>query len=341
VKKNPPQTPACKTRSDRTLGEGRIILTPDELLDIFPEPENCISEIESAIEQGLVIVREKAKKDPPFVVPEVSESEITHESIAWYLNQIGRIPLLTAREEKEFGRLARSGDKNAREKMINANLRLVVSQAKKFKNRGVYYLDLIQAGNLGLIKAVSKFDPEKSLRFGIFAITFIKDAIWKTVRKHGYLIKMPRDQAEKIKNVQMARLELIQQYGRGPSVLEVATKAGLSEDEVENILKLDASLISLDNEIGNAGKRLMDQVQADDYDLQKVPDVQEEVNLDEMLQRLTEPEKKVIKLLYGLKDQTPLTPAEAAARLDLSLEEVMKIEDKALEKMKESLDEDL
>jgi RNA polymerase primary sigma factor len=324
--------------------DGQIVLTPAELLEIFPEPENCLAEIEGAIEAGLKIVKDTAHKNKlsgGIEMPEVIPAETVQESIRWYLNQIGQIPRLSSEEELEVAAQARQGDKAARERMINANLRLVVSVAKKFKNRGVSFLDLIQAGNFGLIKAVDKFDPQKKLRFGIYAIPFIKEAIWKTVRRHGYLMKMPRDQAEKIKTVQRTRMGLIQQNGCWPTAAEVAKVCGLALEEVEQIYKLDQILVSLDKEVDEEGRRLVDQLRYEAQSEQhRAAGLGQEINLDGLLERLSEKEQKIITLHYGLKGARSWPPGEVAQLLGITEEELFRLENAAIEKMKGMLDEE-
>lgn len=343
MKKKPKKAPAKTQGPVKKLDSGKVILTCDELLEVFPEPEEVLDQIEAAIDEGLIVVKDEEQKkstEVKIILPEVSESEAVQESIAWYLNKIGEIPRFSLEEERKIGALALEGSSSAREKMIQANLRLVVFVAKKFKNKGVSFLDLIQAGNLGLIKAVKKFNPQKKLSFGIFAIPFIKDAIWKTVRKQGYLIKMPRDQAEKIKIVQKTRLELIQTRGRWPSGAEVASRAGLELEEVERIFKLDNSLISLDREIGVDGQRLIDQIK-DESDFGKTEEIDEEINLAELLGKLSDLEQKVIGRLYGLKGSGLQKPEEVAAFLEISPEKILEIEKEALAKMRDFFNEEL
>lgn len=325
----------------KKLDSGKIVLTCDELLEIFPEPEECLAKIEAAIDDGLLIVKNEGekKKHQDFILPEISENEIVAESISWYLNKIGQVSRFTPEEEKKIGVLARQGDQAAREKMINANLRLVVAQAKKFKNRGVSFLDLIQAGNIGLIKAVNKFEPDKKLRFGIFAIPFIKDAIFKAVKKQGFLNKMPREQAEKVRIVQKMRLKLVQDQGRWPTTAEIASATGLEHEEVERILKLDQSLVSLDKEIGEEGRTLIDSLR-DEAGIQRLVEIDEELDLEELLEKLTADEQKIIQMLYGLKGTQEKTPQEAADLLGLAVSEVLKIEQEALEKMRAVLGEE-
>ena len=259
------------------------------------------------------------------------------DPVRMYLKEIGLIPLLSPQEEVDLAMKVVEGDEEAKSKLINANLRLVVSIAKKYVGRGMLLLDLIQEGNLGLIKAVDKFDYTKGYKFSTYATWWIRQAITRSIADQARTIRIPVHMVETINKLIRVSRQLLQTYGREPSPEEIAEEMGISVDKVREIQKIAQEPVSLETPIGEEeDSHLGDFIPDED-----VPAPAEAAafsmlkeQLVEVLDTLTEREQKVLKLRFGLDDGRARTLEEVGKEFDVTRERIRQIEAKALRKLR-------
>ena len=259
------------------------------------------------------------------------------DPVRMYLKEIGKVRLLSADEEIELAKRMEQGDEEAKKKLCEANLRLVVSIAKRYVGRGMLFLDLIQEGNLGLIKAVDKFDWKKGYKFSTYATWWIRQAITRSIADQARTIRIPVHMVETINKLIRVSRQLLQEYGREPTPEEIAAVMEISEDKVREILKIAQEPVSLETPIGEEeDSHLGDFIPDDD-----VPAPAEAAafsmlkeQLVEVLDTLTEREQKVLKLRFGLEDGRPRTLEEVGKRFDVTRERIRQIEAKALRKLR-------
>lgn len=264
-------------------------------------------------------------------------TEVT-EPLKIYLNEIGQIPLLDAEEEKELGRRSVDGDEEARRRLEEGNLRLVVSIAKHYTGRGIPLMDLIQEGNIGLMRAVEKYDFTKENRFSTYASWWIKEAIQRAIDQQSREIRVPVYVAEAMKKVQRISKELQQSLGREATPEEIAEKLGdKSTEDVKNILSYLQNPVSLETPVGEDGENNLGDMVED----KASPTPEEAMNLlvqkeevSELLNALNDREKQVIRLRYGLEDGKTHTLEEIGEELKVTRERVRQIESRAMEKLR-------
>ncbi|MDR0424816.1 MAG: RNA polymerase sigma factor RpoD [Clostridiales Family XIII bacterium] len=259
------------------------------------------------------------------------------DPVRMYLKEIGTVPLLTADEEVELAMRMENGDSSAKKRLCEANLRLVVSIAKRYVGRGMLFLDLIQEGNFGLIKAVDKFDWRKGYKFSTYATWWIRQAITRSIADQARTIRIPVHMVETINKLIRISRQLLQEYGREPLPEEIAAEMDISEDKVREILKIAQEPVSLETPIGEEeDSHLGDFIP--DEDVQAPADAAAfsmlKEQLIEVLDTLTEREQKVLILRFGLDDGRARTLEEVGKRFDVTRERIRQIEAKALRKLR-------
>lgn len=278
------------------------------------------------------------KKEQELTIPD--NVEVT-EPLKIYLREIGEIPLLTEEEEKELGKKCAEGDMDAKRRLEEGNLRLVVSIAKHYTGHGLAVLDLIQEGNLGLMRAVEKYDYTKENRFSTYATWWIKEAITRALDEQSREIRVPVHVAENMKKVQKAGKQLQQELGREPSAAEIAARLGdKTEEDVKNILTYLQTPVSLETPVGEEGEtNLSDLVEdkAEQTPEEAISLLVQKEEVRELLKLLNEREQTVIRLRFGLEDGRTHTLEEVGKELSITRERVRQIEARALEKLKKSV----
>jgi len=254
-----------------------------------------------------------------------------------YLKDIGRIPLLTTERETYLAERIAEGDEAAKNELVEANLRLVVSIAKKYTGKGMYFLDLIQEGNLGLIKAVEKFDHTKGYKFSTYATWWIRQAITRAIADQARTIRIPVHMVETIHRVSRASRQLLQEYGREPTIDEIAAKLGMSADKVREIMKAAQDPVSLETPIGeeddsHLGDFIPDESSPTPAEAVSYQLLREQLN--KVLHTLTPREEMVIKLRFGLDDGRTRTLEEVGREFNITRERIRQIEAKALRKLR-------
>lgn len=288
----------------------------DIILDVDDEPtEEELENIELAVPDGVSI------EDP----------------VRMYLKEIGKVPLLTADEEKELAMKMEAGDLEAKKRLAEANLRLVVSIAKRYVGRGMLFLDLIQEGNLGLIKAVEKFDYRKGYKFSTYATWWIRQAITRAIADQARTIRIPVHMVETINKLIRVQRQLLQELGREPYPEEIAVKMNLPVERVREIQKISQEPVSLETPIGEEeDSHLGDFIQDDNVPVpaEAAAFTLLKEQLVEVLGTLTEREQKVLCLRFGLDDGRARTLEEVGKEFDVTRERIRQIEAKALRKLR-------
>ena len=264
-------------------------------------------------------------------------SSTTQDPVKMYLKDIGKVPLLSAEEEIELAKRMEAGDEMAKKKLAESNLRLVVSIAKRYVGRGMLFLDLIQEGNLGLLKAVEKFDYRKGYKFSTYATWWIRQAITRAIADQARTIRIPVHMVETINKVTRVSRDLLQKLGREPLPEEVGEVMGLPKERVQEIMKIAHEPVSLETPIGEEeDSHLGDFIQDE-----SIPTPVEATNqtllheqLDDVVSTLTEREQRVIKLRFGWDDGRPRTLEEVGKEFNVTRERIRQIEAKALRKLR-------
>ena len=293
-------------------------LSTAELEEIQKE----VSKFESSANMEKILAQEGVTIDDP---------------VRQYLKEIGRIPLLDGEQEKALAERMMNGDEDAKGILVESNLRLVVSIAKKYLGRGMYFLDLIQEGNLGLMKAVEKFDYTKGYKFSTYATWWIRQAITRAIADQARTIRIPVHMVETIHKVTKYSRQMLQELGREPTAEEIGEKIGLSADRVREILKISQDPVSLETPIGEEEDSHLGDFIPDD-DTPAPADAAASTILREVIERelhtLTPREEHVIKLRFGLYDGRNRTLEEVGKEFDITRERIRQIEAKALRKLR-------
>ncbi len=317
------------------LMSGGIEIVSEEAPDDY-ELNEIEEEEEDAVPDDAIDIDETGKREVdlestlPKTVP-------VDDPVRMYLKEIGKVPLLTGEEEVELAQRMEEGDEEAKQKLCEANLRLVVSIAKRYVGRGMLFLDLIQEGNLGLIKAVDKFNWRKGFKFSTYATWWIRQAITRSIADQARTIRIPVHMVETINKLMRVQRQLIQEYGREPTPEEIAAEMDLSVEKVREIIKIAQEPVSLETPIGEEeDSHLGDFIPDDDVpapaDAAARSMLREQ--LMEVLDTLTEREQKVLKLRFGLEDGRTRTLEEVGKQFDVTRERIRQIEAKALRKLR-------
>ena len=259
------------------------------------------------------------------------------DPVRMYLKEIGKVPLLSAEEEINLAKRMAEGDENAKKRLAEANLRLVVSIAKRYVGRGMLFLDLIQEGNLGLIKAVEKFDYHKGFKFSTYATWWIRQAITRAIADQARTIRIPVHMVETINKLIRVSRQLLQELGREPTPEEIAAELDMPVERVREILKISQEPVSLETPIGEEeDSHLGDFIQDDNVPVPAEAAAQTllKEQLDEVLNTLTDREQKVLRLRFGMNDGRARTLEEVGKEFDVTRERIRQIEAKALRKLR-------
>lgn len=348
-------------------GKKQGSLTLAEIMEAFSETELDKDQVENLYETlgnlGIEVIENKTdkvdidfaqddldlddldesivKEDTPMEIEEIDLSLpkgiSIDDPVRMYLKEIGKIPLLKPHEEVELARRMHEGDELAKQRLVEANLRLVVSIAKRYVGRGMLFLDLIQEGNLGLIKAVEKFDYVKGFKFSTYATWWIRQAITRAIADQARTIRIPVHMVETINKLIRVSRQLLQELGRDPKPEEIAKEMDMTEDKVREIMKIAQDPVSLETPIGEEeDSHLGDFIPDDDapapaeaaaYSLLKE-------QIEDVLGSLNEREQKVLKLRFGLEDGRARTLEEVGKEFDVTRERIRQIEAKALRKLR-------
>ena len=282
-------------------------------------------------------LEEEEEIDMEHIDLSVPEGVSVEDPVRMYLKEIGKVPLLSSDDEIELAKKIELGDELAKEKLTEANLRLVVSIAKRYVGRGMQFLDLIQEGNLGLIKAVEKFDYRKDYKFSTYATWWIRQAITRAIADQARTIRIPVHMVETINRLVRVSRQLLQELGREPSPEEVALKVDMPVERVREIMKVSQEPVSLETPIGeeedsHLGDFIQDDQVAVPADAATFTMLHEQ--LMEVLDTLTEREQKVLRLRFGLDDGRPRTLEEVGREFNVTRERIRQIEAKALRKLR-------
>ena len=301
-------------------------LEPDEMITLRAELDNS----------GVKI------NDPDLDNDDTGDEEggedvnVVDDSVKMYLKEIGKIELLNADQERDIAQRMADGDEEAKEMLINSNLRLVVSIAKKYMNRGLSLLDLIQEGNIGLIKAVDKFDYTKGFKFSTYATWWIRHAITRAIADQARTIRIPVHMVETINKLTRVQRQLVQDLGREPTTEELAKEMGMEPAKIREIQKISQDPISIDKPVGEEeDSHLVDFISNDELAApeEEVARILLKEDLIKALNSLTERERKVIELRFGLKDGIPMTLEQVGKKLGVTRERIRQIEAKAIRKL--------
>ena len=327
----------------------RHTLTPEQISRAMDEQDYDVAQLDelyTALEAHGVHLAEDAEEILPALDDAqigALEQELSAEGVALedpvktYLKEIGQVPLLSAQQEMELARAAQAGDEEARRKLSEANLRLVVSVAKRYAGRGLPFLDLIQEGNLGLMKAAEKFEPERGFKFSTYATWWIRQSITRAIADQGRTIRIPVHLVENINRVKKTAGELLRKNGREPTVEEIAVRMDLEPDKVRELLQLAQDPVSLETPVGEEEDAHLEDFIRDEEAGVPVEEAGRQLlhrELLNVLKSLTPREERVITLRFGLEDGRSRTLEELGREFNVTRERVRQIEAKALRKLR-------
>ena len=284
-----------------------------------------------------VILSDEDEVDMEKIDLSVPDGISIEDPVRMYLKEIGKVPLLSAEEEVELAKRMAEGDEEAKKRLAEANLRLVVSIAKRYVGRGMLFLDLIQEGNLGLIKAVEKFDYQKGFKFSTYATWWIRQAITRAIADQARTIRIPVHMVETINKLIRVSRQLLQELGREPTPEEIAEELDMPVERVREILKISQEPVSLETPIGEEeDSHLGDFIQDDNVPVpaEAAAATLLKEQLHEVLDTLTEREQKVLRLRFGMNDGRARTLEEVGKEFDVTRERIRQIEAKALRKLR-------
>ncbi len=340
---------AVRVRELIETGKAKGVLTYKEIVEMLGDVELDSEQFDRILDTlsglNIEVVKDDAVPEP-VMLSEMPEEEIDisvpegvsiDDPVRMYLKEIGKVPLLTADEEIDLAKRMEEGDEEAKKRLSEANLRLVVSIAKRYVGRGMLFLDLIQEGNLGLIKAVEKFDYRKGYKFSTYATWWIRQAITRAIADQARTIRIPVHMVETINKLIRVSRQLLQEYGREPQPEEIAEQMGISEDKVREIIKIAQEPVSLETPIGEEeDSHLGDFIPDDDAPApaEAAAFTLLKEQLMSVLSTLTPREEMVLKLRFGLEDGRARTLEEVGKEFKVTRERIRQIEAKALRKLR-------
>ena len=308
-----------------------ILNVKDLALD-FDEPESSD------------LANEEELSDEELAITAENVDAFADDSVRLYLREIGKIPLLTPEEEAELADRIVKGDKAAKDKMVESNMRLVVSIAKRYGGRGLDFLDLIQEGNTGLLRAVDKFDPAKGFKFSTYATWWVRQAITRAIADQARTIRIPVHMVETINKVLRTTRKLTTELNREPTNEEIAEELGMEPEKVDYVMRIKQDIASLDASVGREGDD-EDSVLGDFVEDEERASPEESAanqilkeQLSEIIATLTDREQKIIRLRFGIGGGRPHTLEEVGAEFDVTRERIRQIEAKALAKLRKNKD---
>lgn len=335
-------------------GRAHGIITMQELLQSFPEPEENPVDLDKIFDymfrhgiefkeeaekpKGLIASAIQKNKDKT-LADELGLEEIADDSVRMYLREIGRVSLLTNEEEIKLAKRAEKGDVWAKKRLSEANLRLVVSIAKKYIGRGLTLLDLIQEGNTGLMRAVDKFDYRKGFKFSTYATWWIRQAITRAIADQARTIRIPVHMIETINKLIRAERQLVQDLGRTPTPEEIAQELGMEVDKVEHIIKISQETVSLEAPVGEEEDSKLGDFIEDTKNISPEEQTSQRLlkdKIQEFLDTLAPREQKILKMRFGLTDGRTHTLEEVGQEFGVTRERIRQIEAKALSKLKKA-----
>jgi RNA polymerase primary sigma factor len=334
-------------------GQERGYLTFEEISATLDEVDVTKEQISSLhahlVEHGVDVIAangvsayKEAQGDSASGQSKGAELDLTVEpsldSLRLYLRSIGRVELLTAAQEVSLAKRIEKGDMRAKQHMVEANLRLVVSIAKGYLGRGLSFLDLIQEGSLGLIRAVEKFDYRRGFKFSTYATWWIRQAVTRAIADKARTIRIPVHMVEKLNRVVQAERQLVQKFGREPEPEEIAAELNVTAREVRDILRLAQTPVSLEKPVGEEDDSQLGDFVADDQIEQPFETATENLQREDVqraLNALPERERQVIELRYGLRGHEPLTLEEVGRAFGVTRERIRQIENNTLKKLKQ------
>ena len=340
---------AVRVRELIETGKSKGVLTYKEIVELLGDVELDSEQFDRILDTlsglNIEVVKDDAIPEP-IMLADTQEEEIDisvpeggsiDDPVRMYLKEIGKVPLLSADEEIELAKRMEEGDVEAKKRLSEANLRLVVSIAKRYVGRGMLFLDLIQEGNLGLIKAVEKFDYSKGYKFSTYATWWIRQAITRAIADQARTIRIPVHMVETINKLIRVSRQLLQEYGREPLPEEIAEEMGISEDKVREIIKIAQEPVSLETPIGEEeDSHLGDFIPDDDAPApaEAAAFTLLKEQLMSVLSTLTPREEMVLKLRFGLEDGRARTLEEVGREFKVTRERIRQIEAKALRKLR-------
>ncbi len=287
---------------------------------------------------------EEELSDEELAITAENVDSFADDSVRLYLREIGKIPLLTPEEEADLAQRIVKGDKKAKDKMVEANMRLVVSIAKRYGGRGLDFLDLIQEGNTGLLRAVDKFDPDKGFKFSTYATWWVRQAITRAIADQARTIRIPVHMVETINKVLRTTRKLTAELNREPTNEEIAKELDMEPEKIDYVMRIKQDIASLDASIGREGDDedsvLGDFVEDEERDSPEESAANQilKEQLSEIISTLTDREQKIIRLRFGIGGGRPHTLEEVGAEFDVTRERIRQIEAKALSKLRKNKD---
>jgi RNA polymerase primary sigma factor len=296
-------------------------------------------------EPALEDLEEEVDTDEDLLSQDQYFDDASDDSVRLYLREIGKIPLLSAEEELELAQKVVAGDKRAKDKMAEANMRLVVSIAKRYSGRGLDFLDLIQEGNTGLLRAVEKFDPDKGFKFSTYATWWIRQAITRAIADQARTIRIPVHMVETINKLLRTQRRMTQELNREPSIEELAKELEMEPDKVEYVMKIKQDITSLDAGVGRDGDGDDDSYLRDFIEDEESATPEESAasqllkeQVQSILSTLSDREQKIIKMRFGLENGKSHTLEEVGQEFAVTRERIRQIEAKALAKLRKHKD---